>query len=468
MGRYLRERNSGFNVDIRNDPRYDIVRRVVATRQTSAAKNGAGPGVNSSDSVPMEVLQKMYEGGQFGRDNPRSLARTVGFTMSTQFGCRCKEEIRSIQNVDICYGPPSTEDPLVPSYIELSQRLTKTRRGRKHDGRPLPAKAFADNKNTETCPVRLLLHFQAKKTPHQNRPDGPFMLTISPKAEKNPREQTYWFLDGPMGKNLIGHLLAQGVKETGMNLGGLKITARSSRKTMAQAAAESVCSPEFTSKVMGHKSLDSKLNYMKVRDPAHKATSLAISRTIAGKDENMFAEIYDQTRDAGVIKKQTVECKDDDQEVSVSNKPPSTITSGALALDQSTPPQQFMVNPQLQYQPQMMFQPQFGPPPSYSLPYYPPPQQYTPPQYYPPPQQYTPPQYYPPPQQSFLAPYSPQQMGYHQIQGGSRGPALNDITNQQQNMGYPYPLIHGGMGGMRAPAPVELNQQNIFRNANKN
>lgn len=192
-------------------------------------------------------------------------------------------------------GPPSTIDPRVPEYYQLSERITKTRRGRKNDGRPLPGKAFADHDNPDTCPVRTLLFFEAKKTDHQNRPDGPFLLTVGPKAEREPDKQLWWFVDGPMGKHLIGDLLKEGVQATGSDISHLKITARSARKTMCQAAADSICSPEFTSKVMGHKSLDSKLNYMKVKDPAHKATSLAIGRTIAGKSGNMFADLYSKT-----------------------------------------------------------------------------------------------------------------------------------------------------------------------------
>ena len=54
----------------------------------------------------------------------------------------------------------------------------KTRRGKKNDSRDLPGKAFADHDNPDSCPVRILLFFAAKKTIHQNRPDGPLMLTI--------------------------------------------------------------------------------------------------------------------------------------------------------------------------------------------------------------------------------------------------------------------------------------------------
>ena len=81
----------GFNVDIRTDQRYDIVKRVLSTRQTASAKEEVTPGMNSSDSIPPEVLERMNTDGQLGKGSPRALARTVAFTLNTQFGCRCKE-----------------------------------------------------------------------------------------------------------------------------------------------------------------------------------------------------------------------------------------------------------------------------------------------------------------------------------------------------------------------------------------
>ena len=68
-------------------------------------------------------------------------------------------------------------------------------------------RAWADHKNPDTCPVRTLLLFEAKKTEYQRRPEGDFMLTISQKAEKSPDAGHPWYLNQPMGKNTIGMLV---------------------------------------------------------------------------------------------------------------------------------------------------------------------------------------------------------------------------------------------------------------------
>ena len=97
INRYLRERTSGPNVDIRTDPRFDIVKRVLKTRQETSARAGARPGINASDEVPREVLRKLFKDGHLGRSGPRPLARAVNFVLTTQFGCRSREVRYHIQ-----------------------------------------------------------------------------------------------------------------------------------------------------------------------------------------------------------------------------------------------------------------------------------------------------------------------------------------------------------------------------------
>lgn len=328
-------------------------------------------------------------------------------------------------------GPPSAVDPCVPEFYQLSERITKTRRGRKNDGRPLPAKAFADHANPDTCPVRTLMFFEAKKTAHQNRPDGPFLLTVGPRAEREPEKHLWWFSDGPMGKHMIGDLLKQGVDATGEDTRHLKITARSARKTMCQAAADSVCSPEFTSKVMGHKSLDSKLNYMKIKDPAHKATSLAIGRTIAGKSGNMFSDLYSET---SATQEKT--------------RPSATVTSSNAA-EEENDPENSGQRPVLQtsqtlqvFPPQYPGQGQMFAPPFQGYGQHPPYMMASPPQFCPPlpfyqPQQYPP--FYPHPAMNMMSPPA-MPMYHHQslYMQGSREmmvPVMRDMSNLQSRNG---------------------------------
>ena len=89
--RYFRTRTDGPTLDIKQDPRFEHVRRVLASRQEFSAQQGARPGINASDAVPPDVMAKLYEDGLFGKASPRSLIRTVTFILSTQMGCRTKK-----------------------------------------------------------------------------------------------------------------------------------------------------------------------------------------------------------------------------------------------------------------------------------------------------------------------------------------------------------------------------------------
>ena len=48
-----------------------------------------------------------------------------------------------------------------------------------------------------------MLFYEAKKSEFQNRPDGPYILTVNQRAEKAPQTKAFWFNNGPMGVNLI-------------------------------------------------------------------------------------------------------------------------------------------------------------------------------------------------------------------------------------------------------------------------
>ena len=59
-----------------------------------------------------------------------------------------------------------------------------------------------------------------------------------------------------------------------------------SRKQLVQAGAEAEVTGGFLTKMLGHKNLDSKLDYLKVKNDSHKAASLAISRCVTRKSGN--------------------------------------------------------------------------------------------------------------------------------------------------------------------------------------
>ena len=109
------------------------------------------------------------------------------------------------------------------------------------------------------------------------------------------------------------------VRLAGYDPKSLGITAQSARKTLAEAAARSNCSPTMVAKTMGHSAMASQLAYMRCTSEGAEATNLAISRTMAGKRNNQYGDLLRsaQERNAGV-----------DSAASDHPSPPNTGTGG--------------------------------------------------------------------------------------------------------------------------------------------
>ena len=57
-------------------------------------------------------------------------------------------------NEDVKFSEEKTPDGLLPKYVQISERLTKTRTGKKQDVRDQESKAYADIENPDVCAVR--------------------------------------------------------------------------------------------------------------------------------------------------------------------------------------------------------------------------------------------------------------------------------------------------------------------------
>ena len=92
-----------------------------------SARNGNGVGKHASKAVSSDEMQLAHSKKTLGRSNPRALITTVHQLCLTGFGCRAIKEQYAILNKDLVYGP--THKSGFPEYIELNERITKTRRG---------------------------------------------------------------------------------------------------------------------------------------------------------------------------------------------------------------------------------------------------------------------------------------------------------------------------------------------------
>ena len=279
-------------IDIKKDINFKIVLETVSRRCTEVSELGARPGINTARAVEESTLKLAYEKGSLGRSNPRALIATVPNLMMTGFGCRACKEVYAIQNQDLMSGPDDKNG--LPKWIELSERITKMRRGRKSEVRDVEGRVYLDNENPEVCPVRTLVEYKRRRNEFQNQVGNPFMWTVKQSAQANPSKEPFWYTNGRMGVNQIGKLYQNAFLEVGVNIKAEKIKATSCRKNLVQHGADSLVPGVFISKMTGQKNLDTKLGYLENKEKTHQAASLVIQRKSCGVVTSNFPTVLDE------------------------------------------------------------------------------------------------------------------------------------------------------------------------------
>ena len=194
---------------------------MIKVKAMKSAEEGRGSGVNAKRSIKPEHFRMALEGGSIGRDNPRALVTSAYIAFTLGMGCRAVSEVHMVRNKDLQYGPTGKHG--VPQWIELGERVTKTRKGRPNDTRILEAKVFPDHDNPKTCYVRTLLCYNDRRTEAQRHPDAPFFINCKQSAVNNPEEEQFWYIgkgvgdSGIMGKHTLGSLLCDALTAVGVD-----------------------------------------------------------------------------------------------------------------------------------------------------------------------------------------------------------------------------------------------------------
>ena len=277
-------------IDIKTDVRFKIVRESVDAAQKESTGEGQRPGKHKARAFQDEHIAKCWRLGSLGRKNPRALVSTVHFTLISNLGFRGNLEIYNIRNEDIIIGPVGKGG--VPEWIELSERITKTRKGGSHNIRELDPKVFADHENPQTCPVRTFMEFKRRKTALQNHPEKPFFCGVKASAEKNPENEEFWYINVRMGTHAIGKLLSNVFEAVGIDVKLEHYSNTSARKTLMEGGIEAGVPGVLLSKVAGQKCLGSISHYVQGERKGHKALSLCISRKVGANPGSRYDQVY--------------------------------------------------------------------------------------------------------------------------------------------------------------------------------
>ena len=160
------------NVNLKSEE-FAKAKQVLKTQQRVSVAAGERPGKHSSNAIPAEVLARCWNEGAFGDSNPKALIAGLMIRVEMSFGTRPGFELATMENQDLIPGP-IREDGL-PSVINFSERLTKTRKGVNGQGaRETIPRMFPDDSNQRFCGVRLYVEYQNRKPSDAKNPSSRF------------------------------------------------------------------------------------------------------------------------------------------------------------------------------------------------------------------------------------------------------------------------------------------------------
>ena len=186
-------------LDVKNDPAFKILRTMVKRMKASAqGTRGKKPGDNASRVVAARHLKQAWDSGDLGRQSPDALAAATYMVVTVGFGCRALQEVRSITNGSLVWGPMTPKTGVYTTVRLEEEWVCKNRNG--DNPRVLEAQITADDEHPETCMVRTLMEFQRRKTEEQLAPGKPLFWSISKPARVAPSKYLVWFKNQPMGR----------------------------------------------------------------------------------------------------------------------------------------------------------------------------------------------------------------------------------------------------------------------------
>lgn len=249
IARFLKENN--YPEDLESSPAFQMSRssKVTKVRKLKAAGKGNRP--NRAMPLSYGDEEKLWNMGSLGAHSPIALLRATWYLLSLAFGLRGRHEARQMRWGDVLLK----KDNDGTEYLELNERLTKTRDGNKAAGsRAFHPKAFASENKTR-CPVEMFKEYAKRRPTASNKPDSPFFLAINHRRREDAES---WFANGPLGKNQLGYLLKSGCDDAGV---AGKLTNHSVRKTAVKRALDAGCPAEYTAQLTGHKNVSSLKGY---------------------------------------------------------------------------------------------------------------------------------------------------------------------------------------------------------------
>ena len=115
--------------NILSSSKFTLFQDVLKAKMTICKSAGKGNRPNRAMPITRDEEQKLWSSGAFGLENPKALLRTLWWTFTVYFGLRGRQEHHQMLWGDVELLKMTNDDGSVTEYLEMTERLTKTRRG---------------------------------------------------------------------------------------------------------------------------------------------------------------------------------------------------------------------------------------------------------------------------------------------------------------------------------------------------
>ena len=238
-------------------------------------KEGKGKKPHAAEALDGHEICKLWATGALGEDSPESLQNTVWYLLTLHMGMRGRDEHYKLKYGD--FQEKTTTDG--SSYIEFSERDTKTRTGESCDSRPFKPKMWSTPNNPRRCPVHIFKKYLSMRPAEMCKPDAPFYLAVN----YQPAQDQPWYKRQRMGKNKLGQIMK--MLATQGELQGKK-TNHSIWKTMITTLAKHDVPDTQIVQLSGHRNLQSLNAYKKASLQQQKDMSHLLSDAERKEDQS--------------------------------------------------------------------------------------------------------------------------------------------------------------------------------------
>ena len=255
--------------------KFALLQDVLKAKMALSKSAGKGNRPNRAMPITHDEEERLWTSGALGLEHPKALLRTLWWTFTVYFGLRGRQEHHQMLWGDVELLTMTNDDGSETEYLEMTEHLTKTRRGA-DGGRAFSPKIFPMDDKAR-CPVEAFKRY-ASKRPEETGTDPHFYLAVNYSFESTGN----WFKKSLLGERSLGDMMKDAAQIA--NITGKRVANHSARKTAVKRLMDGGCPPTYVAQWTGHASTSSLLSYTEADMTTQRKMAKTISTGAAFND----------------------------------------------------------------------------------------------------------------------------------------------------------------------------------------